>query len=50
MYIKEIKINGYGNLKDKEIKFKDGLNIIYGKNESRKVNPGFIYKINVLWY
>ena len=50
MYIKEIKINGYGNLKDKEITFKDGLNIVYGKNESRKVNLSIIYKINVLWH
>ena len=35
MKIKNIKINCYGNLKNKEINFKK-LNIIYGKNESGK--------------
>ena len=32
----KIKINSYGKLKEKEIKLKDGINIIYGKNESGK--------------
>ncbi len=36
MKIKNIKINSYGNLKNKEINFKNNLNIIYGKNESGK--------------
>ena len=35
MEIKNIKINSYGNLKNKEINFKK-LNIIFGKNESGK--------------
>jgi len=34
--INKIKINSYGKLKEKEIKLKDGINIIYGKNESGK--------------
>ncbi len=36
MKIKKIKIISYGKFKDKEIEFKDGVNIIYGKNESGK--------------
>lgn len=36
MEIQELKINAYGKLKDKDISFKKGLNIVYGKNESGK--------------
>ena len=36
MKINNFKINSYGKLKNKEIEFKDGINIIYGKNESGK--------------
>ncbi|MCI9040157.1 MAG: AAA family ATPase [Clostridia bacterium] len=36
MKIKNIKINSYGTLKEKEISLGDNLNIIYGKNESGK--------------
>lgn len=36
MKIKELKINGFGKLKDKEINLKDGINVIYGKNEAGK--------------
>lgn len=36
MKIKKIKINAFGNLKDKEIEFSDGINIIHGENESGK--------------
>lgn len=36
MIIRNLKINGYGNLKNKEIELKDGINIIYGENESGK--------------
>ncbi len=36
MKINKIKINSYGKLKDKEIELKDGINIIYGKNEAGK--------------
>ena len=36
MKIKNIKINNYGNLENKEINLKDRINIIYGKNESGK--------------
>ena len=36
MKINKIKINSYGKLKEKEIELKDGINIIYGKNESGK--------------
>ena len=36
MKIDEIKINSYGKLKDKNINFKDGINIVYGDNEKGK--------------
>lgn len=36
MKIKNLKINQFGKLKDKEITLKDHINIIYGKNESGK--------------
>ena len=36
MKINKIKINSYGKLKEKEVKLKEGINIIYGKNESGK--------------
>lgn len=36
MEIKNIKINSYGKLKNKEINLNDGINIIYGKNEAGK--------------
>lgn len=36
MKIKNIKINSFGNLQDKEIDLSDNINIIYGKNEAGK--------------
>ena len=36
MKIDELKVNGFGKLKDKEIKLEDGINIVYGENESGK--------------
>ena len=36
MKIKNIKINNYGNLENKEINLGNKINIIYGKNESGK--------------
>ena len=36
MKIKNLKINGFGKLKEKEIKLEDGINIIYGENEAGK--------------
>ncbi len=36
MKINKIKINSYGKLKNKEINLKNGINLIYGKNESGK--------------
>ena len=36
MKIKSLKINGFGKIKDKEIDLKDGINIVYGENESGK--------------
>ena len=36
MNINKLKINAYGKIKDKEIDLKNGLNIIYGENESGK--------------
>lgn len=36
MKIETVKINNFGKLNNKEINLKDGINIIYGKNESGK--------------
>ena len=36
MKINKIKINAYGNLENKELELKDGINIIQGQNESGK--------------
>ena len=36
MKIKKLKINAYGNIENKEIDLKDGINIIHGANESGK--------------
>ena len=36
MKIKGFKINGFGKLKNKQIELSDGINIIYGKNETGK--------------
>ena len=36
MKINKIKINSFGKLRNKEIKFKNGINILYGENESGK--------------
>ena len=34
--INKIKINSYGKVKEKEINFQDGINLIYGQNEAGK--------------
>lgn len=36
MQIKNIKINNYGKIKNKEILFSDKINVIYGENETGK--------------
>ena len=36
MKIDSIKINGFGKLKNKEIEFKDGINIVYGENATHR--------------
>lgn len=36
MKIDELKINSYGKLKNKDIKFENGINIVYGENEKGK--------------
>ena len=36
MKINKLKINSYGKIKNKDIEFNDGLNIIYGNNEAGK--------------
>jgi len=51
MKIRKIKVNGFGNLENKEIEFKDGINIIQGRNESGKSTllkfiPGMLYGLN----
>ncbi|MBB6062627.1 DNA repair exonuclease SbcCD ATPase subunit [Thermosipho japonicus] len=41
MLIKKVKINGFGKLKNKEIKFKPGLNVIFGPNSSGKTTLAY---------
>ena len=36
MKIKELRLKNFGKFTDKEIRFSDGLNVIYGENESGK--------------
>lgn len=36
MQINSLKINGFGKLKDKQIDFNNGINIVHGKNEAGK--------------
>ena len=36
MKIEKLNIHSYGKIKDKEIKFRNHINIIFGKNESGK--------------
>lgn len=36
MKIKNIKVNAYGNIENKDINLEEGINIIYGANESGK--------------
>lgn len=36
MKIDNVKINGFGKIKNKEIDFTDGINLVYGENESGK--------------
>lgn len=36
MKINNLKVNGFGKLNNKEIEFKNGINIVYGENESGK--------------
>ena len=51
MNINKIQINGFGNLKNKNLEFEKGINLVYGKNESGKstlINfiKGIYYGIN----
>lgn len=48
MKIHNIRINGYGSIKNKEINLNDKINIIYGKNESGK-STIFKFIINMLY-
>lgn len=36
MFIKKIRVNNFGKLNNKELELKNGINIIYGENESGK--------------
>ena len=48
MKINNIKINAYGNIENKEIELKDGINVIYGENESGK-STLLSYITNILY-
>jgi len=43
MLINNIRVNGYGNLKDIDIPLQKGINIVYGHNASRQINICFFY-------
>lgn len=49
MKIEQIKINGFGNLENKEISLKEGINLINGKNETRKINTSKSNTSYFLW-
>ena len=36
MQIKKLQINNFGKLKNKNIELKNGINVVYGENESGK--------------
>ena len=38
LYLKEVHLSGYKSIKDVEIDFQPGLNIIIGKNAAGKTN------------
>ena len=48
MKIKNIKINAYGNIENRELNLKDNINIIHGKNESGK-STLLSYIVNTLY-
>ena len=48
MKIKNIKVNSYGNIQDKEMNFTDGINIVKGENESGK-STLLSYIINIFY-
>ena len=48
MRIKNLKINNYGKLKDKEISFDNNINVIYGDNEAGK-STMLHFIINILY-
>ena len=46
MFIKHIEINGFGNLSNEKIDLTNGINIVYGPNESGKSTlQGFIFNM-----
>ena len=49
MKINNLKINGFGNLENKDINLENGINLIYGKNESRKIYIIKIYILYIIW-
>ena len=48
MRINKLKINGYGNIQNKEIELNNKINLIYGENESGK-STIFKFIINMLY-
>lgn len=48
MKIKNIKINAYGNIENRELNLKDNINIIHGENESGK-STLLSYIVNTLY-
>ena len=48
MYIKHLKIEAFGVLRDREVELSDGLNIIEGANESGKSALATHFKSSML--
>ena len=49
MKILSLHIEGFGKFHDLDISFKDGLNVVYGKNEPANP-PSYLYQRNALWH
>ena len=50
MKILSLHIEGFGKFHDLDISFKDGLNVVYGKNEAGKSTLHTFIRGNALWY
>ena len=49
MKLNDIQIQQFGKLKEKKIFLEDGINVIYGPNESGKYYAAWFYPQHVFW-